>query len=391
MEAPRSTTLVPCLCLYLHLSKTEIRLHLVFNMAASVVSHQPTTNDFSGAKKAAQGTAGLDEAPQYNFASVKSVWDHYLQYRPAYPDSMWHMWLDYHRGPLKTIHEVGSGCGVGMANILRVAKARGTPIPNAVLSDPSESNITTCKQVLLPDSSLCAADTAGTTLTFVQSPAETCTLPPESVDMVFGCECLHWTRIEEALARMHESLRPGGTVAAVYYDVAGDLLHHADNPRASLALQMVYCDMFSGRYPPKWGSMEPWQRRNAHLGLNFIPFDPDMWEDVRRVYINMPGGRKTTEWPIIDVYKAQKVTSEGDSRVKEETETCEWMEDKEGWVIQDCTTEWVKGMLETAPVAFPSDYWKGELWREFEEAVSEKGGTFRAVWTTNYVMARKKQ
>lgn len=334
---------------------------------------------------------GQEDDPQaYLFASSKNVWDQYLQYRPSYPDSMWHMWLDYHRGPLSTIHEIGTGCGIGSASLLRVAKLRGTgTVQQAILSDPSASNIATSKELLA-----CAPEiTTGTSFTYVTKPAEEPFLPPGSVDMVFACECLHWTRIEESLAKMHESLRPGGTMAAVFYDVAGDIFR--DNPRASKALGAVYEDMIvgvrEGRHQSKWGkSMEPWQRRNTHLGLNFVPFCGDQWEDVRRVYINLPQEGQT-EWPVFDTYRAQGVVKEGDSKVNiQGGETCEWSQDLDGWGMRDCTPEWVKGMLGTAPIEFNEDFWEGEIWREFVDAVQAKGDTFQAVFTTNYVMARKR-
>lgn len=333
-----------------------------------------------------------NDSRAYLFASSKNVWDHYLQYRPSYPDSMWHSWLDYHRGPLDTIHEIGTGCGIGAASLLRVAQTRGAPIQHMILSDPSASNIATA-QDLLPRADIGASDS--TRITYATQAAEDTFLPPGSVDLVFACECLHWTRIEESLARMHDSLRPGGTMAAGFYDVAGGIVRD-NNPRAARALEAVYEDMIvgvrEGRHRSKWGtSMAPWQRRNMHSGLNFVPFRGDQWEDVRRIYINMPQAGQTTEWPVFDAYRAQGVVQEGDSKVNVEGgETCEWREDLDGWSVRECTPAWVRGMLETAPIEFHPDFWEGPLWKEFVDAVHAQGDTFRAVFTANYVMARKR-
>lgn len=149
-------------------------------------------------------TTNPPDKKAFPFALQKDVWKHYLQSRPSYPDSLWHQWIEYHQGPLITAHELGTGCGIGAAGLLAASHTRGHPIKHMILSDPSESNVITAKELLK------AEDYPGTRLSFHQKTGEDSFLEPGSVDMVIACECLHFTDIERAISSIHASLRPGG-------------------------------------------------------------------------------------------------------------------------------------------------------------------------------------
>lgn len=366
-------------------------------MSASSTLNIPANRaDESGhtSRDVTNGNKDSSSSSPYTFAMSKDAWDSYLQYRPRYPDSQWHMWLDHHQGPLDVLHEIGTGCGIGTASLLRAAAARGQPVRRAVLSDPTASNIATSRELLLrapretssSSSSHMGSTTTTTTTTefvFHQQPAEASFLAPGSVDMAIACECLHCTDIDASLARLHECLRPGGTLAAVFYDLT--VAEVRGSPRATRALRDVVGEVMVGRAGGRRRSGGSTGRK-VHLGLSYVPFDPDRWTDVRRVYLNTPEGQ--TEWPPHPALRS--FIPEGDSRVDEASEALEWISDPEGWGLKDCTADWVRGMLGTLQLDLDPGFWEGPLWREMLAAVDEQGGKVWIVLRANYIMARKK-
>lgn len=337
-----------------------------------------------GASNSADGTKHGSAAATYTFGMSQDAWDSYLRFRPAYPESQWHTWLDYHQGPLDVLHEVGTGCGIGAASLLRAADTRGQPVRRAILSDPTASNLATSRALLTP--LFASGPGGGTELGFHQQPAEASFLAPGSVDMAIACECLHFTEIDASMARLHESLRPGGTLAAVFYDVT--MAEARGSPRATRAFSAVVGDFMMGvRAGRHRSSGDPGaQRRRVHFGLSYVPLGPDRWTDVRRVYINTPEGQ--TEWPV---HPAMRALVPGDeSMVDEEREALEWTRDPEGWGVKDCTAEWIRGMLGTLQLDIDPEFWEGPSWKEMLDAVDEQGGKIWLVLRANYIMARKK-
>lgn len=320
----------------------------------------------------------------FAFGLADEAWKFYLQHRPPYPDTQWAMWLDYHKGPLDVVHEVGTGCGVGMANFLQVAHAaRGHTIQRAILSDPSESNVVTTRAMFTG-----AKDRfPGTAVEVHQQPAEASFLAPGSIDMVFACECLHYTDIDACLARMHESLRVGGTIAATFYDASNVKIH--ESPRAERAYQAVFSDFVlgakEGRYRSRIKEGGMMRGRRLNVGLNWVPFDPAAWADVRRVYLNIPDGQ--TEWPLLPAWKG---VLQNISRVNEATEALEWVQDAESWGVKKTTADWLRGLLTSHEVEVDDTFWDGPLWKEWAAAVEEQGGEVWLVVQANYIMARKK-
>lgn len=325
-------------------------------------------------------TTNSQDKTAFPFALNVDVWKHYLQNRPSYPDSLWHDWIEYHQGPLNTAHELGTGCGIGAASLLAVSNARGTPIKHMILSDPSESNIITAKELLKAD------DYPGTSLSFHQKTGEDSFLEPGSVDMVIACECLHFTDAERAMASIHASLRPGGTAASVFYGVLN--AHIRDNGRADAAWkafgQAHFRRVAEDNIQTVLARIKVSQ---VGLGLNFVPLDRELWRDVRRVFVNIPEGQ--AEWPM-EVGMPEGARPKGRSRVDPEYDGLEWRSDPDGWAIRGCTTERIKEMMVSMLLQYGDKDWASDEWREFEAAVSEGGGTFHFVFPATMIMARKK-
>lgn len=328
---------------------------------------------------------------KFAFSQPKNVWETYLKHRPPYPDSMFKMWLDYHNGPLNTIHELGTGCGVGAAGLLRVAQAvRGKPIPLAILSDPTAQNVATTRALLTSDD----ASNGATRFEFHQQPGEATFLAPGSVDLVFACECLHWTDVDACAASVHASLRAGGTFAAVTYDlsmarVQGDAAATAAYGRA---YQAMIAGVRAGRHAtrlPDGALADLYKTRRAAHALNIVPLGADRWADATRVYLNVEKG--VWRWPQREIVRnAAGDVLEGPVRVDEKNDKMEWIQDTDSWGMKECTADWVRGMLLTAPVDFHPSFWEEPPWTDFVAATEKNGGKFCFVFRANYIMARKR-
>lgn len=324
-----------------------------------------------------------NESAKYPFGLTADVWDNYMKYRPNYPDSMWNEWLDYHRGPLATAHDLGTGCGIGAAKLLTAARARGQPIKNMILSDPTDTNIQTTKDFLVGQNHF-----AGTEFTFHQQPGENQFLPPGSVDLVIACECLHWTEIDKAIAAMHASLRPGGTAAAVFYALPS--LRILNNDAAQAAWAKIAAERAAKREAEPRILSPRVQPRQLGMGLNFVPMDKALWEDVVRTWINFPNGK--TEWSSLNPEHAAlnpKSWAQAPSMIDPKTDTLRWVDDHDGWGLRECTIEEIKGILSTM-IMFADIPMDGEAWKELESAVKEGGGTVHVVWPATTLLGRKK-
>ncbi|KAJ0108961.1 methyltransferase domain-containing protein [Diaporthe amygdali] len=314
------------------------------------------------------------------FSLQADDWKQYLQYRPAYPNSLWHEWLEYHQGSLSSAHDLGTGCGISAASLLSASQASNQPIGQMILSDPSESNIVTARGMLRAD------HYPGTRLLFHQKMAEDYFLEPNSVDMVIACECLHWTDIDKAIATIHASLRPGGTLAAVFYSVSSSQIR--DNKRADTAWkafrQMHYRRLIDEKIETFFARIKTSQ---LGMGLDFVPLERDKWQDVKRIYINVPDGQ--TEWPM-EAGVLELIKTKGTSRVDSEYDSFEWRDDPDGWGIKDYTMEKLKEMLISWHFHYGDKDWQSKEWRELEAAVAEGCDTFHLVFPATVILGRKK-
>lgn len=325
-------------------------------------------------------TTILQDSKVFPFALKADVWKHYLRSRPSYPDSLWQEWIEYHQGPLDTAHELGTGCGIGAGSLLSASYAKGQPIKSMILSDPSESNVNTAKELLN------ANDYPVTKLSFYQKMGEDSFLEPGSVDMVMACECLHFTDIEKAMDSIHKSLRPGGTVASVFYGVLNSQIQ--GNERANAAWKEFGLMHFQRVVEE---NMETVLARikvsQVGLGLNFVPLDKRLWQDVKRTFVNVPDGQM--EWPK-EVGIPKEVRSKGRSRIDPDYDSLEWRSDLDGWAIKNCTAESIKETLVSLLLQYGDKDWQSEEWSEFEAAVREGGGTVHFAIPATMILARKR-
>lgn len=311
------------------------------------------------------------------YAFRSNVWDHYLKYRPNYPDSMWNTWLDHHHGPLATAQDLGTGCGIGAAKLMTAAKARNQPIKHMILSDPAASNIQTTEEMLQQHNQF-----PDTEFSFYQRPGEDSFLKPESVDMVIACECLHWTDIRKAMASIYASLRPGGTFAAVHYAVIS--MRITNNERVAEALRRFLLSQHGKKTTTMSFHTKSGTASQLGMGLNFVPLDKNLWEDVTRTWYNVPEGQ--TSMPTWGVRPG---TATAPLEINPETETFRWIQDEDGWGMTDCTVDHVKEMFNTT-YSFDEHTWEEDAWKDFEDVVGKNGESFRVAFFATTILARKK-
>ncbi|KAL1859026.1 hypothetical protein Daus18300_009664 [Diaporthe australafricana] len=249
-----------------------------------------------------------------------------------------------------------------------------------ILSDPSEYNLTTAREILR------ANHYPGAELSFHQKMGEDSFLEPDSVDMVIACECLHYTDIGKAIVSIHSSLRPGGTMASVFYSVLSSRIY--DDERADAAwrafAQMHYKRLLDEKVETIFARVIPSQ---LGVGLNFVSMESDKWKDVKRIFFNVPSGK--TEWPL-EVGLEELMKAKGTSRIDPEYDSLEWRSDSDGWGIEDCTVERIREMLVSWHLDYDEKDWQSEEWREFEAAVNGACGKCHFVFPATMILGRKK-
>ncbi|PHH87719.1 hypothetical protein CDD83_8509 [Cordyceps sp. RAO-2017] len=143
---------------------------------------QTTRTDSNAAR---QALVERHEDVRYPFAFKSIDWDEYHVFRPAYPPSMWDMWMSYHRshgGRFEAAHDIGAGPGTA-------ARALAHFFDHVYVSDAGKHNIATARQQLRPASRF----------SFSSSPAEAGWLADRTVDMACICMALHFMDAGAAL------------------------------------------------------------------------------------------------------------------------------------------------------------------------------------------------
>lgn len=319
----------------------------------------------------------------FAFSVKTDSWDHYAQYRPSYPDSMWSTWLAYHQGPLDSIMDVGTGGGVGAAGLLAVAHAHGKSVKHVYLSDPNDDNLSAAKKNFTPERF------PGVTFHFHRGPAEDPFpgLAPRSVDMLISCASIHWMDIETAMATFAASLRPGGTFGAVVYPqptVKGD-----DEVAAALGEVFEQRRRFQDGADAQnvMSSIRARCYRNLSVGLDYVPFAPEKWTAVRRRTANLPADGK---WPLRD----SSWSHYGEPKVAvAEGEEYDLVEDDANYIRKGYTVEQLKEFFQTLgyePFVMDGRLWQTEAFGTFEKIVKSRGGSFGLVWPVATTLARTK-
>lgn len=329
------------------------------------------------------------------YALQAGDWDHYVKFRPAYPETMWTSWLAYHQGPLDRLLDVGTGGGVGAATLLAVASAQGKQVKHLYLSDPGQDNLTAAQKNF--ESSQAAAPGA-MQVHYHRGPAEEAFpgLDKRSADMIIACASIHWTDIEVAINTAADALRPGGTFAAVVYpqptirgdDAAAEALAAVFEQRRRFQDEASEKNGDDGRDPSGTRAIRARAYRNLSIGLDYVPFDPEKWEGVHRRTANLPPDGK---WPLRDSTWARY--GEPKNAVVDGSEKVESVATDDWWTRKEYTTAQLKEFFQTLgyePFVMDGRLWETDEFKKLEEVVQSKGGTFELVWPAATVLARRR-
>lgn len=297
-------------------------------------------------------------------------WKHYINHRPSYPDAMWRLWLAYHKGPLMSAHDIGTGSGNAAESLLLHTNPR---LERVVLTDPRESNIQDSQNRFagrFPSTRFVYRARRG------EDAWDDLQGALDKVDFVMACESIHWTDLEPTMNNIAGGLRPGGTFAAVLYWPFPSI---TNNGGASGAFQRLIANHVDGLMRKEWMS-QAWQRGSKQLNMDCVPLRDDHWEDVRRFYLNCGKGWAWEQHPEEKDWHAAPVAHLGKHERVEIPDCGDWQ--------LDTTVQWLRENLESLRFGFTAETWDSKEWKEIQEAVGD--WTIKLEWQVQMVLARKR-
>lgn len=288
-----------------------------------------------------------------------------MEHRPPYPSSMWDFWLDYHQGPLDVAHDVGAGGGVASHDLAVKSK-----IKRIYVSDPGKEHLNFAETML-------ATHHPDVEFVFKNTIAEDPWLEEGSVDFLCCCEALHWVDVSEGMPVMAKSLRSGGTFAALYYLP----FPRITNSKRAQDAQTRLLDDFGKNTPDSSVSHPSWRRgfSNSNVGMDFVPFDDNIWKDVRRIEINTDGGWPSSAFIANRFGEAPNCVEEG--CVKERWEDESWKRVESPERLRQILAKFLGA---------PDKTWESDDWQEVLAGAEEVGGQLELAFQVAMVLARRK-
>jgi ubiquinone/menaquinone biosynthesis C-methylase UbiE len=163
----------------------------------------------------------------------------YAQARPKYPAALFD-WLTTQTRQ----HDLAwdAGCGNGQASV-----ALADYFDSVFASDPSATQIT--------------AATKHPKVRYAVEPAEQCSLPDRSADLVTVAQALHWFDHPRFYAEVRRVLKPGGVIAAWTYERSS----------VNADVDEVFARLYVGVLDAYWLP----ERRHVEAGYTTLPFPFD--------------------------------------------------------------------------------------------------------------------
>jgi SAM-dependent methyltransferase len=160
----------------------------------------------------------------------------YAQARPTYPPALFD-WL----ANLCPQNELAwdAGCGNGQASA-----ALAKHFSQVFATDPSDPQI--------------AATTAHAKVRYAVEPAERCSLPDASADLVTVAQALHWFDVERFYKEARRVLKPDGRIAVWTYE----------RSTVSPEVDAVFARLYRGELDAYWAP----ERRHVEAGYATLPF-----------------------------------------------------------------------------------------------------------------------
>jgi len=145
------------------------------------------------------------------FSEANFSWEQYKQTRPPYPQSLFNHIYEYHasasarKSKWNLAMDVGAGDGV-------IAQHLAHQFEKVAVVEPNKQYLDSAKKRLSISS-----DGRDHAFFFYQHSAEEKILPPATVDLVVMGMSIQWTDAAKSMNAAAHHLKPGGTVAVVFY------------------------------------------------------------------------------------------------------------------------------------------------------------------------------
>ncbi|TAQ89921.1 hypothetical protein B7494_g1767 [Chlorociboria aeruginascens] len=312
----------------------------------------------------ASSSATVDQKT-LSFQGEGFSWDEYIKYRPTYPASVFERIYAHHASlpsnTFDTVMDVGAGGGIASTTL-------AFKFSKVIVSEPNLEHLRIARQNL---SSLKFSSTA---FEFLAEAAEKSTLGDKSVDCLCIFEALHWADISTSIATFARLLKPGGTLNIIYYGPAKILDHEAAS-KVWTELLLDYVDYYRDNAGIQRAA------KSICIGFDNIEFEEGIWGNVVRRFGNADGERCLHPIPRYGLELFPDKVGMNEKRI--------FVEDKEGWEIEDCDLAWFQQVF--------MNYFLGrkleddkERWRQLEDALGGRDGKVQVVFPNLQILATRK-
>ncbi|EGV66473.1 S-adenosylmethionine-dependent methyltransferase [Yamadazyma tenuis] len=158
----------------------------------------------------------------------------YNSFRPRYPPSFYQLLAKYATGsdspkPIQRTLDIGCGTGIATYDLLNISEnVVGLDLSPSMVQTCNDLKAQRCEELGIKDQSR---------VSFVEGDIDS--LPTnEKFDLITAAQCLHWSSdFPKFFKRIHEILKPGGTLAYWYYV---DPIFVNDSPEALQKAKKIY-------------------------------------------------------------------------------------------------------------------------------------------------------
>lgn len=308
--------------------------------------------------------------PQLDFADSTGTfdWAAYVSNRPPYTKPLYDVIFGYHKQNSNEWHhayDMGTGIGI-------VAAQLATRFESVTASDPSANHISNATSYM-------STNFKKQNVKFVQCKAEDASrLDADSVDMVTMGQAIHFTEYPLTMAAAARVLRPGGTFAALCYDMAPRVVP-GTNPELA-EIQRLMHELFDTFGRVMSSKNDPKAAVKLFSGMIDLSLDPKDWTNVRRV--NWKRQRQYGPWTTDFISKCRVACYlQPWESFEEHDEAC--------MIVRDVDYDWL--------VAYYNSMYPGLLIQEIcsaeTAALKEKmqqDTRIDLVWSSSLVLATKR-
>ncbi|KAL2274998.1 hypothetical protein FJTKL_02599 [Diaporthe vaccinii] len=339
-----------------------------------LVSYPP--NALEEAHEADMSPNGKREV-KYPFAFKNLDWEEYHRFRPLYPDSMFSMWLSYHRnqcnGIFRSAHDVGAGPGPVARRLLH-------HFDEVVVSDAGKANIEAAKGML---SFSASPAEHGSKRTFIHSPAEFIhnSVPLSSIDFASVAMAFHYFNAPVAIKSIAATLKPGATLVAVTYGFKLRFPGHPDleelwyRVASKESLRLIRKGLFPAAVKGLAAAMS---------GLDFVPLPVEFFRPgARRIMVNAD---ESDERPLYFVDEDRSCWEPAPNCIGP-SDSREFVRD-ESW-RRRADAPWLRGFLASSQMGFEQQTWDTDEWKELESLVLSAGGQVIVEWPVAMILATR--